>query len=110
MIEHNGYVGIFEYDPEEEEFHGRVVNLARDGITFVGHSVEELKREMAASVEEYLAFCEERGVEPEKPFSGNFLVRATPELHRAVATAAARENKSLNAWAAEALEKAAGAA
>lgn len=67
MIEYKGYVGVFEYDPEEEEFHGRIVNLERDGATFVGRSVEDLKREMAASVDELIAFCEEQGIEPEKP-------------------------------------------
>ena len=51
MIEYKGYIGAFEYDPDEERFHGRV-NLAKDGISFVGRSMEELEREMAASVDE----------------------------------------------------------
>lgn len=107
MIEYRGYLGVFEYDPEDESFHGRVVNLSRDGITFVGRSVEELKREMAASVDDYLAFCAERGEEPEKPFGGSFLVRGSPDLHRAVAVAAARANQSMNAWVTEILARAA---
>lgn len=106
MIEYKGYVGVFEYDLEEEVFHGRVSNLARDGITFVGSSVEELKHAMEESVEDYLAWCAERGEEPEKPYSGTIYVRADPSLHRAVALAAARENKSINAWVTETLERA----
>jgi predicted HicB family RNase H-like nuclease len=106
MIEYKGYVGAFEYDPDEETFHGRVVNLAKDGITFVGRSVEELKREMAASVDDYLAFCAERGDEPDAPFTGKFLVRGTPDLHRAVALAAARAGKSMNAWVTNTLSSA----
>lgn len=108
MIEHRGYVGVFEYDPDDETFRGRIVNLGKDGITFAGSSVEELKREMAASVDDYLAWCAERGEDPEKPFSGTFLVRAEPEVHRAVAVAAAREGKSINAWVTDALRRAAG--
>jgi predicted HicB family RNase H-like nuclease len=70
-MEYKGYVGAFESDPDEETFHGRVMNLAKDGITFVGRSEEESKREMAASVDDYLAFCAERGNDPEAPFTGS---------------------------------------
>lgn len=108
MIEYKGYVGVFEYDPDDEVFRGRVVNLGRDGITFAGSSVDELKRELEASVDDYLAWCRERGEEPEKPFSGTFLVRADPDLHRAVAVAAARARKSVNAWVTDTLREAAG--
>lgn len=108
MIEYKGYLGTFEYDPEEEEFHGRVVNLERDGITFVGSSVEELKREMAKSVDVYLDWCRERGEEPEAPFSGTFVVRGTPDLYRAVVTAAARDGENVDGWVAKALQRAAG--
>lgn len=106
MIEYEGYVGRFEYDPETESFHGEVINT-RDVITFVGRSVEELKREMAASIDDYLAWAEQDGFEPSKPYSGRFLVRGTPELHRDVANAAAVENRSMNEWAVRVLSRAA---
>ena len=105
MIEYKGYVGVFDYDAERETFHGTVVNL-RDVITFYGRSVRELKRELAASVDEYLALCEERGEEPERPYSGTFLVRADPLLHRDVAVAAARNRTSMNEWVTSALREA----
>jgi predicted HicB family RNase H-like nuclease len=35
---------------------------------------------MAESVDFYLAWCAERGKTPEKPFSGKFMVRNSPEL------------------------------
>ena len=36
-------------------------------------------------IDEYLADCEQRGVEPQKPYSGRLLLRITPELHGALA-------------------------
>lgn len=36
--------------------------------------------------------------EPDKPFSGKFVLRLTPEMHRDVHFAAASAGKSLNAW------------
>ena len=60
--------------------------------------MDELRREMAESVEDYLEFCAEVGKDPERPFRGEFLVRTTPEVHRAAAVEAEASGMSLNAW------------
>lgn len=106
-MSYKDYEAVVEYDPDADLFHGEVINL-RDVVTFQGRSVAELKRALKDSVEDYLAFCRERGEEPEKPFSGQFLVRLDPSLHRAAASAARRAGVSLNKWVARALERAAG--
>lgn len=104
MMEYKGYIGKVEFDDEADIFHGEVVNL-RDVITFQGESVLELRRAFQESVDDYLAFCAERGEEPEKPYSGTFTVRIPPELHRAISTQARIANKSLNSWMTELLEE-----
>lgn len=105
MMEYKGYIAKIEFDAEANLFHGQVINM-RDVITFQGHSVEELRREFAESVEDYLEFCAERGEEPEKPFSGKFLVRTDPTLHREISIVASRENQSINAWINKVLQQA----
>ena len=100
-----GYEAVVEYDPEADLFHGEVIDL-RDVVTFQGRSVDELKQAFSDSVDDYLAFCAERGEEPEKPFSGQFVVRVEPVLHRAVVSAAKRAGISLNKWVARTLERA----
>ena len=90
---------MFEFDPSIYAFHGRVVGLL-DVVTFQGRSVDDLRDAMEESVEDYLELCEEVGKDPERPYRGEFLVRTSPELHRAVATAAEAEGMSLNAWCA----------
>jgi predicted HicB family RNase H-like nuclease len=105
IMRYKGYEAAVDYDEEAEIFHGEVANL-RDVITFQGASAAELKQALADSIEDYLAFCAERGEEPEKPFSGQFMVRADPGLHKAVANAARRDGVSLNKWVTKALEKA----
>ena len=97
MIEYKGYTGVFEFDASIDAFHGRVLGL-QDVVTFEGRSVEELRSEMEESVEDYLALCAEVGKDPERPYRGEFLVRTTPEVHRAVASAAEAEGVSLNTW------------
>ena len=105
LLKYKGYLGDFEYDPDAEIFHGRVINI-NDVVTFQGASVDELKSALADSIEDYLEFCIEKGRKPEKPYSGKFNVRLRPEVHRAAAMAAKLEKKSLNAWVAEIVEKA----
>lgn len=97
MIEYKGYTGVFEFDRSIDAFHGRIVGLM-DVVTFQGRSLDELRREMAESVEDYLEFCAEAGKAPERPYRGEFLVRTTPELHRAAAIEAEASGMSLNAW------------
>jgi len=102
-MSYKGYHGSVEYDPDAELFHGDVVN-ARAVLTFQGRAVDELKQALADTVEDYLDWCRARGKEPEKPYSGRFLVRIPPDLHRRIALEAAREKKSLNRLVAEKLE------
>ena len=78
----------------------------RDVITFQGKSVDEIERAFRESVDDYLAFCEERGEEPDKAFSGRLMLRVPPDVHRKAYVRARREGKSLNQWIAEKLEKA----
>ena len=105
MMEYKGYVGKVEFDDEAGIFHGEVLDT-RDVITFQGQSVAELKTAFQGSIDDYLAFCEQRGEEPNKPFSGQFVTRIPPELHRQVNLAAGISGKSLNAWVVEQLQTA----
>ncbi len=100
MMEYKGYIGKAEFDDEADLFHGEVL-LTRGVVTFQGRTVNELKKAFRESVDDYLAFCEAQNISPEKPFSGKFVLRLTPEEHRMAALAAKIEGKSLNAWAVE---------
>lgn len=101
-MEYKGYHATVDYDPDADIFHGEVVNT-RAVLTFQGRSVDDLKTALKDTVEDYLVWCAERGKEPEKPYSGKFLVRVSPEVHRRLSIEAARIGTSLNALVAERL-------
>ena len=105
MLNYKGYTGHVEFDDKARLFHGEVLDL-RDVVTFQGKSVDELEQAFRDSVDDYLEFCEERGEEPDKPFSGKLMLRLPSELHRKVYTSSKKEGKSLNQWIAERLDKA----
>jgi predicted HicB family RNase H-like nuclease len=104
ILRHEGFIAIVE--PEGDELFGRVIN-ATGPITFYGRDLPQLKRELAASVQAYLDLCREKGIDPQKPYSGTFSLRLDPEAHAQLAHAAASRGKSMNAWAAEVLAAAA---
>ena len=103
-MEYKGYFANVTFDEEANIFHGEVINL-RDVITFEGENVNELKQAFHDSVDDYLEYCAERGEDPEKPYSGKFIVRVDPELHKTIAIQARKNGKSLNAWVNETLLK-----
>ena len=106
IMKYKKYVATVELDAEAGLLHGEIINLS-DVVTFQGRSIDELRQAFKESVEDYLEACAEFGKEPEKPFTGQFVVRVRPEVHRSAVMAAKIENKSLNAWVAEKLEQAA---
>lgn len=106
-MEYKGYAAAISFDDELEVFTGHVVDI-RDELYFEGRSVDELVGAFHSAVDDYLAFCAEEGREAAKPYSGRILVRTTPDIHRAVAVAAARDGTSMNEWAERVFAKATG--
>ncbi len=104
-MEYQGYRAKVQFDYEQGVFYGEVIGT-RDVIVFEGASVEQLNIEFKTSIDDYLAACAERGREPDKPFSGRIPLRVSPKIHRAAATAASEDGKSLNAWLAETIGRA----
>lgn len=105
-MQYNGYLARIVFDEESNIFHGEVINI-RDIVTFQGKSVDELKKAFEVSIEDYLDFCAERKEEPDKPFSGRFTIRLSPEQHRKVIIAAEKAGKDLDLWIADVLSNSA---
>jgi predicted HicB family RNase H-like nuclease len=106
-MKYKGYTGLVELEEGSDVLFGRVIGL-RDVITFQGESVAEVTQAFHDSVDDYLEFCAERGESPEKPYSGQFVLRLNPQLHRELANLAQARSTSLNALIEDILEKNAG--
>lgn len=102
MLEYKGYKGKVEYLDDARIFHGEVLGT-RDVITFQGTNPDEIEEAFRDSIDDYLEFCKERGEEPDKPYSGKFVVRMPERLHRCVSELAKLENVSINAVVLQAL-------
>jgi predicted HicB family RNase H-like nuclease len=94
---YKGYTGSIEYSAEDRCFHGLVIGIT-DIVSFEGTSVEELEADFRAGVDSYLEGCAARGMEPQRPYSGRFVLRLSPEVHRDASLAARSARSSMNAW------------
>ena len=101
-LEYKDYRARVEFDYENKLLFG-VIDGIRDLVSFEAKSAQDIEKEFQAAVDDYLAFCEEVGKEPEKSFKGTFNVRVTPELHRDISRAAFQLGISLNQFVSQAL-------
>ena len=99
----NYYTNV-SYSAEDKILYGKIEGI-NDLVTFESESAETIEKEFHSAVDDYLAFCEEVGKDPEKVYKGSFNVRIAPELHKALAEYAARNGLSLNQATATAIEK-----
>lgn len=105
MKRYRGYLAGLYVDEEAAIIRGKVLNT-RDTITFYGKTVEEALRAFRDSVDDYLDFCKDAGVEPDRPFNGKLLIRIKPEHHRDLSLIAQEEGQSVNALVAQLVTKA----
>lgn len=101
---YQGYAARIEFSSEDECFIGHIAGI-KDVVGFHGESVSELKSAFEEAVNDYIETCNKVGKTPQKPYSGKLMLRIRPEIHAAVATAAELSGKSINQWAAEALNR-----
>ena len=105
-MSYKNYAARIEYDDEDNLFIGHLVGI-NDIVGFHGISVNELESAFHEAVDDYLQACEKLGQSPDKPASGQMMLRIPPQTHAAALRSAELEGISLNKWAAKVIEEAA---
>lgn len=103
IMNYNDYSARIEYDAEDEIFFGTVAGI-RDRVSFHAQSVTELKAAFHEAVDDYVDACARIGKDPQRPYSGNLMLRVSPETHAKVAKAAELAGVSLNQFGARVLD------
>ncbi len=104
-MNYKGFSARIEYSDEDGCFVGRVAGI-QDVIGFHGQSVAKLRAAFKESIDDYLETCARVGKQPNKPYSGQFRLRLSPDLHARVALAAESKGKSLNTLITDLIERA----
>ena len=96
-LKYKGYSGTVEYSEEDNCLFGKVIGMNKNVISYEGKTIEELKADFEAGIDLYLESCKERGVKPQKPFSGTLNIRIPSEVHSQLALKAQMSGRSINA-------------
>jgi len=104
MLEYKGYNGTVEYSDADKILYGKVLGV-KGYMSYIGDSLESLRKDFEEMIDDYLDECAEDGVEPQKPYKGSFNVRISPELHRTIALYSASRGQTLNSIVEEALQR-----
>ena len=96
QLKYKGYTGSVEYSNEDSCLYGKVQGLKGTLISYEGETVDEIKKDFKEAVDYYLESCKERGIEPQKPYSGRLVVRMPSDLHGRIAAAAAAAGTTIN--------------
>lgn len=105
FLQHRGYLGSVQMSLEDNCLYGEVLFI-NDLVNYEAQTPEQLQTAFAEAVDDYLKRCEAEGLDPDKPCSGTFNVRLTPELHRAACCEAVRNGTTLNDYVKEAVQNA----
>ena len=100
---YNGYLGSVNYSDKDQVFYGKIEGI-NGLVNFEGESVRELTEAFHEAVDDYLAYCENEGITPDKSYTGVLNVRLTPAIHRQIAMLALQEGISINAYIKNAVE------
>lgn len=103
-LKHKGYIGSVEYSEDDNCLFGKVQGMSKDNITYEGETIAELKADFEGAVDDYLASCAARGVEPRKAFSGSLNIRISPDIHSRIALLAQEAGTTINGYIKQALE------
>ena len=59
------YYGKIEYSAEDKVIYGKIMGI-HSLISFESESATDIETEFHNAVDDYLSYCEEEGIEPEK--------------------------------------------
>ena len=106
IMSYKGYRASVGFDEADEIFVGRLLGID-DVVGFHADTVSALKAAFHEAVDDYLQTCAKIGKKPQKPYSGNLMLRVDPAVHSKAAMAAELAGKSLNQWGEDVLREAA---
>ena len=79
--------------------------MSKDLILYEGNTIDELKADFEAGIDNYIAGCVADGIEPRKPYSGTLNIRISPEIHSKIAMLAQEAGTTINGYIKQALEE-----
>ena len=104
LMQYKGYYGSIEASTSDNILFGKL-QFIQPLVNYEGTTVAELKNAFEEAVEDYLKYCQDTGLTPEKPFKGSFNIRVGPQKHARIMLHVKRNDlKSLNKFINQAID------
>lgn len=105
-MEYKGHIAAIEYDDSVGFCNRSVINSGNYPVANCeAPDVDMLNEDLRISIDEYLAMCEENGVEPHCLFFTSLNLNLETELCRRVSITAARNRQTIDDWITDLLER-----
>ncbi|MDE0692113.1 MAG: type II toxin-antitoxin system HicB family antitoxin [Gammaproteobacteria bacterium] len=106
VMTYKGFSACVDYDDEDGILVGKVAGI-QDGVGFHAESIAGLGAAFHEAVDDYVETCAKIGKDPDRPYSGQIVLRINPDVHREAAIAAELAGQDLSEWTEEALRRSA---
>ena len=104
VLQYKGYLGSVQYSREDKVLHGKLLGIGAL-VNYEAEDVRTLEKAFKEAVNDYLIFCEERGVKPEKPFNEVINYKPNPVRYQQAMSYAKEHDLSVKAVLDKALEE-----
>ena len=100
-LKYKGYEGSVDFDFSDNLLSGKVLGI-RAGLVavhswaFSGWHPSAMQTAFRQTIDDYLQYCKNENLVPEKPFSGNLNIRLGSERHQAIAAYARQHGIKIN--------------
>ena len=101
VLKYRNFIGSVEYS-ETDKILFSLCQGIRGLISYEGQNIEQDFRD---GIDEYLEVCKEKGIEPQKSFTGAFNVRIPSDTHAQAVLKAQELGVNLNAFVKSAIEE-----
>ncbi|MDD3788312.1 MAG: type II toxin-antitoxin system HicB family antitoxin [Petrimonas sp.] len=104
-LKYKGYIGSVEFSLEDNILFGKVLGIP-SLLSYEGETLESLKKDFEGAVSDYLNYCKQENIKPEKPNFGSLNIRLGTNTYFKAVKEAQRQGISLNRYINRAVETA----
>lgn len=104
LLTYKDYFGTVEYSAKDDCLCGKILGI-KSLYMYEGNSLKDLEKDFREMVDAYLSTCKQKGITPEKAYKGSFNVRVSPDIHKAAALFAIKNEITLNSLVEKSLEQ-----
>jgi len=104
-LDYKGYYGSIEYSKVDNCLFGKVLGMPNSLISYEGNTAEELYDDFKGAIDDYLAYCKERGIKPKKSYSGTLNIRIPSEIHCRIAKYVENHGTTINSFICDSIER-----